>query len=81
MNLENLKPKIRHLSEMKEVLFDQKWAENASDLELYYMYRDLAENPEDSQKIKADSNLGIWSNRSFIFLFWYADSPDHRPLA
>lgn len=51
MRLENLKPQIRHLSEIKEVLFDQKWAEQSPDLELYYMYRDLAENKADREKI------------------------------
>lgn len=51
MEIKNLKPSIRHLSEMKELLFDQKWAKNASDLELYYMYRDLSENDQDKEKI------------------------------
>jgi len=51
MILENLKPQIRHLSELKEVLFDQKWADQSPNLELYYMYRDLAENKADKEKI------------------------------
>lgn len=51
MKLENIKPQIRHLSELKEVLFDQKWAEQSPDLELYYVYRDLAENKTDKEKI------------------------------
>ncbi len=51
MKIKNIKPKIRHLAEMKEVLFDQEWAETASDLELYYMYRDLAENKTDREEI------------------------------
>lgn len=51
MKLENLKPQIRYLNELKEVLFDQKWADQSPDLELYYMYRDLAENKADKEKI------------------------------
>ena len=30
---------IRHLNDMKEVLYDHKWAESSPNLELYYMYR------------------------------------------
>lgn len=33
------KPDIRYLSEMKKVLYDQKWAKTAPNFELYYMYR------------------------------------------
>lgn len=33
------KPDIRHLYDMKEVLYDKKWAESAPNLELYYMRR------------------------------------------
>ncbi|MFH0907104.1 MAG: glucose-6-phosphate isomerase family protein, partial [bacterium] len=51
MQLENIKPNIRHLTEMKDVLFNKEWTENTSDLELYYMYRDLSENEEDKKEI------------------------------
>jgi len=51
INLENIKPGIRHLSEMKELLYDQEWAKTAPDSELYFMYRDLAENDQDRGKI------------------------------
>lgn len=34
-----IKPDIRFLNDMKEVLCDQKWAETAPNFELYYMYR------------------------------------------
>ncbi len=44
--LENLKPDIRRLSDMKEVLYDQKWTKNAPDLELYYMYRGVKKEGE-----------------------------------
>ncbi len=43
-NLKNKKPDIRYLKEMKKVVYDQKWFENASpDIELYYMYRGIKE--------------------------------------
>ena len=37
--MEGLRPDIRYLNEMKGVLYDKKWAKNAPNLELYYMYR------------------------------------------
>ena len=51
MDLKNLQPKVRHLEEMKEVLFDQEWAKTAPNLELYYMYRDLSESEADKKEI------------------------------
>jgi len=30
---------IRYLRDIKEVLYDKKWAKNAEDIELYYMNR------------------------------------------
>ena len=36
-----IKPVIRYLKGIKEVLYDQKWKEKASDCELYYMYRGM----------------------------------------
>ncbi len=56
MELKNIKPGIRHLEDMKELLFDKEWAKSAPDKELYYMYRDLAENKEDKKKI-SEANL------------------------
>lgn len=41
MNLKNKKPDTRYLNDMKEVLYDQKWAKTAPNLELYYMYRGI----------------------------------------
>lgn len=35
------KPNIRFLYDMKEVLYDQKWAKTAPNFELYYMYRGI----------------------------------------
>lgn len=43
VNLKNLKPDIRRLSDMKEVLYDKEWTESASDFDVYYMYRAIKE--------------------------------------
>ncbi|NQV00737.1 MAG: glucose-6-phosphate isomerase [Parcubacteria group bacterium] len=51
MDIKKLKPNIRYLVEMKELLFDKEWAKTVSDLELYYMYRDLADSKKDKQTI------------------------------
>jgi glucose-6-phosphate isomerase, archaeal len=40
-------PDIRKLSDMKDVIYDKNWLENASDKDLYYMYRDLALSRKD----------------------------------
>ena len=40
MEIKN-KPQIRHLDEMKKVLYDQKWAKNAFNSEIYYVYRNV----------------------------------------
>jgi glucose-6-phosphate isomerase len=40
MEIEKLQnPDIRHLSDMKDIVFDKDWAASAGDKELYYMYR------------------------------------------
>lgn len=36
-----IKPDIRFLNDMKEVLYDQKWGKHAPNFELYYMYRGI----------------------------------------
>ena len=41
INLKSKKPDIRFLKDMKEVLYNQKWAKKAPNFELYYMYRGL----------------------------------------
>lgn len=38
-----IKPSIRHLYDMKEVVYDREWLEDADNLPLYYMYRDVYE--------------------------------------
>lgn len=42
-----IKPDIRRLSEMKDVIYDKNWLLNSKDIDLYYMYRDLAINEKD----------------------------------
>jgi len=42
-DLSKLTPGIRYLNDMRDVLYDQKWAKSAENLELYYMYRMLEE--------------------------------------
>ena len=41
INLKDKKPDIRFLDDMREVLYDKKWAKRAPNLELYFMYRGL----------------------------------------
>lgn len=36
-----IRPAVRRLNDIREVLFDKKWAKTASDFELYYMYRGI----------------------------------------
>lgn len=43
MELKDKTPDIRYLDDMKDVLYDKEWAETASNIELYYMYRGLDE--------------------------------------
>ncbi len=42
--IQNPKPVIRYLNDMKEVLYDKNWAKNAPNFELYYMYRNIIQN-------------------------------------
>lgn len=44
-----IKPQVRMLGEIKEVVYDREWLSNSSDMELYYMYRDLALNKDDRE--------------------------------
>ncbi|MFA5013076.1 MAG: glucose-6-phosphate isomerase family protein [Candidatus Paceibacterota bacterium] len=41
IDLTNLKPDVRTLEDMRGVLFDQEWAKNQSNIDLYYMYRGI----------------------------------------
>ncbi len=44
-------PDIRRLYDMKEVIYDDKWLESSKDMDLYYMYRDLAISNRDHSLI------------------------------
>ncbi len=41
--LKDLTPDVRRLYDLKEVLFDKKWAESVPDFDAYYMYRGVKE--------------------------------------
>lgn len=57
MDLKNIKPDIRELKDIEDVIFDKEWLlKNTANFELYYMYRDLAESQDDHNKI-AENNL------------------------
>jgi glucose-6-phosphate isomerase len=54
--IENKVPDIRHLFDIKEVIFDQEWLKNQREnLELYYMYRDLGITEEEKKKIHSNN--------------------------
>ena len=56
---ENNKPSsIRLLEEMKDLVYDQEWLKKANlKTELYYVWRDMAENEQDKEKI-SQNGLG-----------------------
>jgi len=39
IDITNLAPAVRHLNDMREVLFDSDFAKNSPDMDLYFMYR------------------------------------------
>jgi hypothetical protein len=43
IKIENRKPDVRRLNDMRGVLYDKDWAETAPNLDLYYMYRGIEE--------------------------------------
>ena len=43
IDLTKLTPDIRHLNDMREVLADKEFAKDSPDMDLYYMYRKVAE--------------------------------------
>jgi len=50
-------PRIRKLSELREVVYDKAWLGNSNEnMELYYMYRDLSLSKKDREMI-LDANL------------------------
>jgi len=46
-----VKPDIRMLADIREILYDKQWGEKAADVPLYFMYRDLALSEEDRKLI------------------------------
>jgi glucose-6-phosphate isomerase len=44
IDLTNLTPDVRKLSDMKNVIYDQEWLKTAPDSDIYYMYRNLKED-------------------------------------
>lgn len=44
INLSKLHPDIRFFNDMRKVLYDQEFAKNSENIELYYMYRGIKEN-------------------------------------
>jgi len=52
IDLKNIKPSVRELEEMKDIVFDQEWLKKAeSKTALYYVWRNVAENNQDKEKI------------------------------
>ncbi|MFZ3167019.1 MAG: glucose-6-phosphate isomerase family protein [Candidatus Methanoperedens sp.] len=47
-----VKPGVRMLFDMKDVIYDRKWLSNAENSELYYMYRELSLSKKDAAAMK-----------------------------
>ena len=47
-----VKPSIRTLFDMKDVIYDRKWLSTADNMELYYMYRELSLSKNDALTMK-----------------------------
>jgi len=57
IDLKKINPDVREVEDMEDVIYDKEWLKTASPkMDLYYMYRDLAENEEDRRKI-VDNDL------------------------
>lgn len=54
-DIDTVKPSVRKLSDMGEVIFDREWLKSVEDFELYFMYRDLA--LDEDRKIIRRENL------------------------
>lgn len=48
-------PDVRRLFDMKDVIYDQEWLSTAQNMDLYYMYRDLALTKRDRDIINEHS--------------------------
>ena len=53
---ERVDPDIRKLSDMRDVVYDMDWLKTAPDMDLYFMYRDLAMSKND-RSIMLDHHL------------------------
>lgn len=51
-DIRGIKPGIRMLFDMKNVIYDRVWLSSAKDMELYYMYRELSLGKKDALLIK-----------------------------
>ncbi|MBA3043669.1 glucose-6-phosphate isomerase, partial [archaeon] len=51
-----IRPDIRRLYDMKEVIYDKEFLENAENIELYYMYRGVFLDETD-KKTMEENNL------------------------
>lgn len=47
-----VKPIVRMLFDMKDVIYDREWLSKASNIELYYMYRELSLSNNDAHVMK-----------------------------
>ncbi len=47
-----IKPDVRMMFDLKDVIYDRKWLSAADNFELYYMYRDLSLSNKDAQVVK-----------------------------
>lgn len=50
--IKRVKPNIRMLFDMLDVIYDRKWLSGVDDFELYYMYRDLTLSRNDARIVK-----------------------------
>ncbi|MCZ7355964.1 MAG: glucose-6-phosphate isomerase [Candidatus Methanoperedens sp.] len=46
--IKKVRPTVRMLFEMKDVIYDKEWLSRANDFELYYMYRELSLSKNDA---------------------------------
>ncbi len=49
------KPDVRLLSDMSDVIYDREWLQDARDVQLYYMYRDLALTDSDREILRKEN--------------------------
>jgi glucose-6-phosphate isomerase len=47
-----VKPNIRMLFDMKDVIYDRQWLSDTQNFEVYYMYRELSLSKNDAMAMK-----------------------------